>query len=93
MGGSFTGPIISLGPQTDAALDRFRLNDSLVPRLRGLTQTIRSSRWEEVLRTEWGLTFEQAVTISGALRSDLSGYSTPVEVNSVLYYRHNLTDV
>lgn len=72
-------PIISIGPQTDAALDRFHMKDSVVPRLRGMTQNNRSSRWEEVLRNEWGLTFEQAVTISRALQLDLSGQTIQAE--------------
>lgn len=81
---SFAGPIISIGPETDATIDRFRFNDSIVTRLRGMIQETRSSRWEEVLRVEWGLTFEQAVTIARALRLDLTSRS---EVNSHSYLR------
>lgn len=73
--GPFGGALISLGPQTDALLQRFHFDDSIVRRLRILTQTVRSSRWEEVLRTdsEWGLTFEQASKISDALSLDITG--------------------
>lgn len=79
---SFAAPIISIGPETDAAMDRFRFNDSVVTRLRSMMQETRSSRWEEVLRVEWGWTFEQAVTVARALRSDLTGHS---EVNFHTY--------
>ena len=68
----FEGAIIAFGPETDSILDRFELGDHLIPRLRVLTTTVRSSRWEAVLRTEeWGLNYEQAVKLSGALLADI----------------------
>jgi hypothetical protein len=68
----FNSAIISFGPETDSVLDRFQLSDSLLPRLRVLTMTIRSSRWEAVLRADqWGLSYEQAVNLSGALLADI----------------------
>jgi hypothetical protein len=70
----FQGAIISIGPETDAVIDRFGLNDSLVPRLRVLTRNIRSSHWESVLRTpHWGLSYEQAANLAKAMQADISG--------------------
>lgn len=71
----FEGALISIGPHTDAMVERFRFDDSIVRRLRILTQTVRSSQWEEVLCTDpkWGLTFQQAVKISEALCLDITG--------------------
>lgn len=69
-------PIISLGPRTDAILDRFELDDTLIPKLRNMIKTVRSTRWEAVLRTpEWGLSFEQAVSLAKALRQDIRANS------------------
>ena len=67
-------PLISLGPNTDAILDRFSLGDDLLPRLHTLVGTIRSSHWEAVLRAApWNLTYEQASNLSNALSADLKG--------------------
>lgn len=64
--------LLSIGPETDNVLDRFRLSDSLIPQLRVLAQTVRSSRWESVLHSrEWGLSMEQAANISTALLLDI----------------------
>ena len=66
--------IISIGPETDAIIDRFGLDDSLVPHLRVLTRQVRSSRWETVLRTpKWGLSYEQSANLAGAMRADICG--------------------
>lgn len=65
------GFIISIGPQTDLVIEYFGLGDSLIPKLRDLAQTIRSSRWEAVLRSPvWGLTHAQAADLSNALLAD-----------------------
>ena len=70
----FQGAIISIGPETDAIIDRFGLDDSLVPHLRVLTRQVRSSRWETVLRTpKWGLSYEQSANLAGAMRADICG--------------------
>jgi len=67
-------PLISMGPNTDAVLDRFNLGDDILPRLHLLVSMVRSSRWEAVLRsTPWDLTYEQASNLSNALVSDLKG--------------------
>jgi hypothetical protein len=64
--------IISMGSNTDTALDRFHLDDNLIPQLRTLVTTTRSSKWEAKLRgRDWGLSYEQAVTLSNALHADL----------------------
>ncbi|KIK20045.1 hypothetical protein PISMIDRAFT_106394, partial [Pisolithus microcarpus 441] len=62
------GPtLISIGPNTDAVLDRFKINDKVLP-------TIRSSRWEVKLRSsQWNLTYKQAVNLSQALIADTQG--------------------
>jgi hypothetical protein len=70
----FQGTIISIGTQTDSILDRFDLDDSLIPRLRVLTQMVRSSRWEAVLRSsQFGLSYEQASKLTDAMMKDLGG--------------------
>lgn len=70
----FHGALISIGPETDAIIDRFGLDDNLVPRLRVLTRHVRSSRWETVLRTpHWGLSYEQSANLAGAMRADICG--------------------
>ncbi|KIK21242.1 hypothetical protein PISMIDRAFT_104345 [Pisolithus microcarpus 441] len=67
-------PLISVGPNTDAVLDRFGLGDDLLPRLHVLVRTVRSSRWEVVLRAApWSLTYEQASNLSRALLADIKG--------------------
>jgi hypothetical protein len=71
--GELDNAIISLGLHTDAALDRFHLEDSLIPQLRVLVTTVRSSKWEAELRQSvWGLTFEQAFTLANALKADIA---------------------
>lgn len=75
------GPIISIGPSTDAVLDRFKMGDELIPKLRELMSTVRSSRWEAVLRSpKWDLTFEQAVLLTTALNTDLQGRKNAITV-------------
>jgi hypothetical protein len=55
-------------------LDRFKMGDEVILKLRQLMSTVRSSRWEAVLRSpKWDLTFEQAVNIAKALNADLQG--------------------
>lgn len=70
----FDPPLISIGPNTDSALDRFNLGDELLPKLRVLVSTVRSSRWESVFRSQqWDLTYDQALVLSRALLTDLQG--------------------
>jgi hypothetical protein len=66
-------PIISIGLNTDSALDRLELKDSLIPQLHDLVTMVRSSSWEAKLRTTeyGGLDFEQASTLSKALQADI----------------------
>ena len=69
-----SSPLISLGPHTDAVLDRFSFGDNVLPRLHILVGTVHSSRWEAILRgTPWNLTYEQASNLSSALLVDLKG--------------------
>lgn len=65
--------IISIGPQTDFLFDRFRLSDTLIPNLRDLAQTVRSSNWEAELASSpaWGLSRIQAAKLSNALLADI----------------------
>ncbi|KIK13831.1 hypothetical protein PISMIDRAFT_17704 [Pisolithus microcarpus 441] len=60
------GPmLISIRPNTDAVLDHFKISNKVLPQLRKLISTARSSHWEAVLRSpQWNLTYEQAVNIS-----------------------------
>ncbi|RDB15155.1 hypothetical protein Hypma_004865 [Hypsizygus marmoreus] len=68
----FEGAIISIGVRTDGVLDRFGLADAVIPRLRVITQTVRSSRWEHTLRNgDLALSYEQAANLSRAMERDL----------------------
>lgn len=70
----FPPPLISIGPNSDAALDRFKLRDEILPKLRKLVGTVRSSRWESEFRSQaWDLTYEQAFVLSRALLADVQG--------------------
>ena len=67
-------PLISLGPHTDAVLDRFSFGDDVLPCSHILVRTVHSSRWEAILRgMPWNLTYEQASNLSSALLVDLKG--------------------
>ncbi|KAG6908714.1 hypothetical protein DXG01_003559 [Tephrocybe rancida] len=68
----FSGALISIGPRTDAVLDRFQLQAQEIPALRVLSQSERSSKWEEVLRSEkFAYSYEIASTVSEAMCADL----------------------
>lgn len=76
-----SGFLVSIGPRTDAALDYFELNDSFIPRLRDMAQTVRSSRWEATLRSgNFGFSFEQATTIARSLLMDIQA---DIQANSI----------
>ncbi|KAG1793274.1 uncharacterized protein HD556DRAFT_1443705 [Suillus plorans] len=69
----FGPPLISIGPNTDAVLDRFKIGDQTIPRLHELIATVRSSRWETVLRSpKWDFTYEQASNLMVALHVDFN---------------------
>ncbi|KAF8331609.1 hypothetical protein F5887DRAFT_1081200 [Amanita rubescens] len=81
--------IISIGEKTNKILDHFGIADTVIPRLRKLVCTIRSSRWEEVLHSpKWGLTTAQAKLMSKALLADITQESTKQKVGFylLLYY-------
>ncbi|KAG6370999.1 hypothetical protein JVT61DRAFT_10716 [Boletus reticuloceps] len=84
--------LISIGPNTDAILDRFNLRDKVLPTLHSLVTRVRSSRWEVALRSSpWNLTYEQATNLAGALAADLKGNVTSVTpVSSYLDLTSNL---
>lgn len=64
-------PIIRFGAETDIALERLKLQDSIIPHLRHLAYSTRSSKWEQTLRgPQWSFTYEQAVVISRAMIED-----------------------
>jgi hypothetical protein len=80
------GPVlISIGPNTDAILDRFDLGDKLLPSLHSLVSKVRSSCWEAALQSSpWNLLYEQASNLAGALVADLRGNNfsvTPVSLH------------
>jgi hypothetical protein len=82
----FQGTIISIGPQTDAVLDRFKLDDKLIPRLRVLTRKVRNTQWESVLRTpQWGLSYEQASSLSRAMLADLK-HDSPQTIQVGIFF-------
>lgn len=62
-------PLISLGPHTDAILDRFKMDDAVLLRLHRLVRSVCSSCWEAVLRSpKWDLTYEQASNLARAIQ-------------------------
>lgn len=68
--------LISIGPNTDAALDQLKLGDEILPKLRMLVSTVRSSRWEAVFRSpKWDLNYEHASLLAKALLTDLQGFT------------------
>jgi hypothetical protein len=70
----FHGALISIGPETDAVIDCFGLDDNLLPRLQVLTHQVRSSRWETILRSpHWGLSYEQSANLARAMQADICG--------------------
>ncbi|KAG2149220.1 hypothetical protein DEU56DRAFT_752872 [Suillus clintonianus] len=67
-------PLISIGPNTDVAMDQIKLGDKILPKLRVLVQTVCSSRWEAVLRSpKWDISYKHASILSQALLVDLQG--------------------
>ena len=65
--------IISLGKNTDRALDDLDLNDKVIPQLHTLVASIRNSKWKTVLTSsEWGLSPQEASILAMALTEDLA---------------------
>lgn len=80
--------IITIGPRTDAIIDKLRLPHSFIPDLRNMTCTIRSSSWIKTLQSaEWGLDYEQAVMLSRALLADIKADSLKVRTLTTLILR------
>ncbi|KIK76927.1 hypothetical protein PAXRUDRAFT_168396, partial [Paxillus rubicundulus Ve08.2h10] len=64
----------SIGPNSDAMLDRFNLGDELLPHLHRLLRTVCNTHWEVTLRSPpWNLTYKQASNLVWALCTDLQG--------------------
>lgn len=79
-------PLISIGPHSDAVLDRFGLDDHILPKLHQLIGSVRSSRWEAVLQSpKWNLTYEQASNLSRALNSDVHS-NRAMPTNTKVFY-------
>ena len=71
--------LISLGSNTDMALDLLNLSDSLLPRLSRLTRTIRSSRWHLILQSpDFGLSDKDAALLAASLLQDVRGIDSDV---------------
>ena len=69
------GPVLlSLGPHLDAVIDHYKLGDKSLPKLQVLVGSVRSSKWEEAMRSPpFSLTFEQVLNLAHALQADLQG--------------------
>ena len=66
-------PVCMTGPSS-TILDRFDLDNSLIPWLHVLTQTVRSSEWEASLRgSKFMLSYEQASKLTNAMMKDPGG--------------------
>ena len=88
----FQGALIGIGPETNAVIDRFGLNDNLVPCLWVLTCKIRSSCWETVLRTpDWGLSYEQSANLAKAMQADICGHQSQA-IQVLLCFSQNFHD-
>jgi hypothetical protein len=91
----FKGTIISIGPQTDAILNWFKLDDKLIPQLCVLTHQVQNTQWESVLRMpQWGLSYEQASSLSGAMLADLK-HAPPQTIQVSIFFNilgHKLAD-
>ncbi|KAG8220665.1 hypothetical protein J3R82DRAFT_2948 [Butyriboletus roseoflavus] len=73
-----TVPFISISPHSDAILDRFGLDDTILGQLCDLISNVCTSHWEKTLITpEWGLKPNQASLLAAALLKDLQGPSVP----------------
>jgi hypothetical protein len=80
-------PIISLGPHTNAVLDRFGMSDQVILDLRELVATVHSSNWEAVLRSSpWNLNYEQAANLQTALHADFSVNMLSVKVWNISFH-------
>lgn len=63
---------ISIGLNTNAALERLHLDNNLIPQLHILITTLPSNRWEaELQNSVWNLTHEEAFTVWLALQADV----------------------
>jgi hypothetical protein len=82
---SFGSPLISIGSNTDAMLDRLKLGDEILPELRALVRTVRSSRWEAVFMSpKWNLARGQAAMLSNALLADLQVGMVPFSPDAII---------
>ncbi|KIK35331.1 hypothetical protein CY34DRAFT_96298 [Suillus luteus UH-Slu-Lm8-n1] len=78
---SLMAPLISIGPRTDAIIDWFKMDDTVLLRLHQLVGSVRSSRWEAVLRSsKWNLTYEEASNLTNALLADIQGTTAITKV-------------
>ncbi|KAF8330272.1 hypothetical protein F5887DRAFT_1081863 [Amanita rubescens] len=69
-----SGALICIGNETGRAMDRLRLPDEIIPRLRALICETRSSRWEDVLcEPQWGLDRKAANILAQAMHVDTTG--------------------
>lgn len=76
-----TKATISIWPRTNAVMMQFELPDSLIPQIRDVVCTIRSTEWQqEFQKCEWGLNEEQSLTLTKAMLADL-GTETPKVTN------------
>jgi len=78
-------PLISIGPNTNAALDQLELGDEILPKLRALARTVRSSRWEAVFMSpKWNLAPGHAAILSNALLADLQVGIAPFNPDAII---------
>ncbi|KAG1884168.1 hypothetical protein F4604DRAFT_1920019 [Suillus subluteus] len=78
---SSVAPLISIGPHTDAIIDRFKMDDTVLLRLHQLIRSVCSSRWEAVLHSpEWNLTYEEVSKLTHALIADIQGTAVITKV-------------
>ena len=70
----YNGFIISISTNTDQAIDQFNLPHHVIPQLHVLGGAIQSSKWQVTLQGPgWGLTPEQAISVSRVMIADFTG--------------------
>lgn len=64
--------VLSIGHNTDKALDQLKLDDSVIPELRSIMSTVRSTRWTQaIMARPWGIGSPGATKLAHAMLCDL----------------------
>ena len=75
----FGGIIMSIGPNTDLLFQETRIPDSIIPRLRCIAQTVRSSDWEVAIKAKWDFPPQLVSRLALAMKADFLAKGLEVE--------------